>query len=94
MKQGLRIIGISPDAPEKLARWKEKEGFPFDFISDPDHTLLEALGAWGEKKLYGKAYMGVIRSHWIFDDKGKVLDAQVKVSPKLSVERACKFMAE
>ncbi len=55
---------------------------------------MAAMGAWGEKKLYGKSYMGVIRSHWILDEKGKVLDAQLKVSPKISVQRACAFLAE
>lgn len=55
---------------------------------------MEALGAWGEKKLYGKVYMGVIRSHWIFDEKGKAIDVQIKVSPKDSIKKAAAFLAE
>ncbi len=86
--RGVEVLGLSPDAPETLARWKAKEGFPFDFLSDPEHKLLEALGAWGEKSMYGKKYMGVIRSHWFVDEEGRILDAQVKVSPGDSIERA------
>lgn len=86
--RGVKVLGLSPDAPETLARWKAKAGFPFDFLSDPEHTLLDALGAWGEKSMYGKKYMGVIRSHWFVDEEGRILDAQVKVSPAESIERA------
>lgn len=92
-RHGVKVLGLSPDKPAALARWKAKEKFPFDFLSDPEHTLLEALGAWGEKSMYGKKYMGVIRSHWIVDPQGKILDAQVKVSPKDSVSRARDFVA-
>lgn len=86
--RGVQVLGLSPDAPEVLARWKAKEGFPFDFLSDPEHKLLDALGAWGEKSMYGKKYMGVIRSHWLIDAEGRIVDAQVKVSPAESIERA------
>jgi thioredoxin-dependent peroxiredoxin len=55
---------------------------------------MEALGAWGQKKLAGKTYMGVIRSHWIFDEKGKAIDVQIKVSPKDSILKAAAFLAE
>lgn len=86
------VLGISPDSPEKLASWKEAKGLEFDLLSDPDHAVLEAWGAWGEKKLYGKSYMGVIRSHWIIDEAGKVADVQIKVSPTRSVELARGFL--
>ena len=92
--RGVKVLGLSPDPPEALARWKAREGFPFDFLSDPEHRLLEALGAWGEKSMYGKKYMGVIRSHWFVDEQGRILDAQVKVSPAESVERASAAVAE
>ena len=59
------MLGISPDPVDKLKRWHDKEKFGYDLLSDPDHTILEKYGAWGEKKLYGKTYHGVIRSHWI-----------------------------
>lgn len=90
---GAVVVGLSPDKPEALAKWKAKESLPYDLLSDPDHGLLEALGAWGEKSMYGRKYMGVIRSHWIVGEDGKILDAQIKVSPKKSVELATKFLA-
>ncbi|MGQ9851696.1 MAG: thioredoxin-dependent thiol peroxidase [Aggregatilineaceae bacterium] len=86
------VLGISPDTPEDLRAWKDQEHLPYDLLSDPDHAVLEAWGAWGEKSMYGKKYMGVIRSHWIIDETGTVVDAQIKVSPTDSVERAVKFL--
>jgi len=70
----------------KLERWQDKEEFGFDLLSDEDHEVLEKYGAWGEKKLYGKTYLGVIRSHWIIGPDGKVVDEQLKISPAKSVE--------
>ncbi len=88
------VLGISPDKPEALRKWKDKENLPYDLLSDPDHKVLEAWGAWGEKKMYGKSYMGVIRSHWVIDENGVVADERIKVSPKDSVALATKFLAE
>lgn len=87
------VLGLSPDQPEALLKWKQKESLPYDLLSDPDHAVLEAWGVWGEKSMYGKTYMGVIRSHWIIDETGTVVDAQVNVSPADSVERATRFLA-
>ncbi len=87
------VLGLSPDEPAALAKWIKQESLPYDLLSDPDHQVLEAWAAWGEKSMYGKKYMGVIRSHWIIGEDGKVLDAQVKVSPKKSIEKAMKFLA-
>ena len=86
------VIGISPDAPDKLLKWKEKENLPYDLLSDPDHGVLEAWGAWGEKSMYGKTYMGVIRSHWLIDADGTIADEQIKISPKKSIEQAVKAL--
>lgn len=85
---GAVVLGISPDSPEKLASWQEKKALAFDLLSDPDHAVLEKWGAWGEKKLYGKTYMGVIRSHWIIDETGRLVDEKIKISPAKSVEEA------
>lgn len=82
------VLGLSPDAPKDLLKWKQKENLPYDLLSDPEHRVLDAWGAWGEKSMYGKKYMGVIRSHWVIDEHGVIVDEQVKISPKDSVKRA------
>ena len=91
---GAVVLGLSPDAPEALAKWQAKENLPYDLLSDPEHELLEALGAWGEKSMYGRKYMGVIRSHWIVGEDGTVLDAQIKISPAKSIEKATRFLGQ
>ncbi|MGW0821471.1 thioredoxin-dependent thiol peroxidase [Streptomyces sp. NPDC002845] len=69
---GYDVIGISPDKPEKLAKFRDKESLKVTLLADEDKTVLEAYGAWGEKKNYGKTYVGVIRSTVIVDEEGKV----------------------
>ena len=90
---GAVVLGLSPDPPAKLRKWKDKVSLPYDLLSDPGHEMLEALGAWGEKSMYGKKYMGVIRSHWIVDEEGRFADVRIKVSPKESVETATRFLS-
>lgn len=90
---GAVVLGLSPDPPAKLRQWKDKLGLPYDLLSDPDHEVLEALGAWGEKSMYGRKYMGVIRSHWIVDEEGRFADVRIKVSPQKSVELAARFLS-
>jgi peroxiredoxin Q/BCP len=85
-----RVFGVSPDSVQDLKKWQAEEGFPYDLLSDPDHAMMAAWGAWGERSMYGKTYMGVIRSHWVIDEEGRVLDEQIKVSPKDSVALALK----
>ncbi|GAB4271683.1 MAG: thioredoxin-dependent thiol peroxidase [Candidatus Promineifilaceae bacterium] len=92
-ERGAVVLGISPDAPEKLAKWRAKEGFPYYLLADEDHAVAEAYGVWGEKKMYGRSYMGIIRSHFIIDEEGKLADVRVKISPKESVAKAVKFLA-
>ncbi len=87
------VLGISPDEPKDLLKWKQKEKLPYDLLSDPDHTVLEAWGAWGEKVNYGKKYFGVIRSHWVIDENGVLTDEQLKISPEKSVEKAVGVVA-
>lgn len=69
---GYTVVGISRDAPEKLAKFAEKEGLNFALLSDPDRTVHEAYGVWGEKSMYGKTVVGVIRSTFVLDEKGVV----------------------
>jgi peroxiredoxin Q/BCP len=82
---GATVLGISPDKPAALAKWKKKLGLPYALLSDPDHAVAEAYGVWGEKSMYGKKYMGIIRSHYVVDEAGNLADTQVKVSPGDSV---------
>jgi peroxiredoxin Q/BCP len=69
---GITVLGISPDQPAKLAKFRDKEGLTFPLLSDPDRAVLQAYGAYGEKKLYGKTTVGVIRSTFVIDAGGKV----------------------
>jgi len=88
------IIGISPDQPEKLAKFDEKYGLGFTLLSDPDHATAEKYGVWGEKVNYGKRYMGIIRSAFLIDEKGKVCRAWPKISPKDTPTKLLKALAE
>ena len=76
---GLDVIGISPDKPAKLAKFRDNEGLTFPLLSDPDKATLEAWGAFGEKKMYGKTVQGVIRSTFLVDEDGKIEVAQYNV---------------
>ena len=76
------IIGISPDSPTRQARFDEKYGLGFRLLADEDHAVAEAYGVWGEKSMYGKKFMGIVRSAFLVDAKGKVAEAWYKVSPK------------
>lgn len=86
------VVGISPDEPPALAKWKSEEHFPYPLLSDSDHAVAEAYGAWGERKMYGRSYMGIIRSHFLIDEQGKLADIQIKVSPEKSIELALKAL--
>ncbi|MFP5219174.1 MAG: thioredoxin-dependent thiol peroxidase [Actinomycetes bacterium] len=76
---GYRVLGLSPDEPARLARFREKERLTFPLLSDPEKQVLTAYGAYGEKKLYGKTVVGVIRSTFVLDEDGTVLHAQYGV---------------
>jgi peroxiredoxin Q/BCP len=65
---GIAVVGLSPDKPEKLAKFREKDGLTFPLLSDPDKEVLAAYGAFGEKKMYGKTVVGVIRSTFVIKD--------------------------
>ena len=76
------IVGVSPDKPEKQAKFDEKYGLGFPLLADEDHAVAEAYGVWGEKKNYGRVYMGIIRSAFLIDEKGRIEQAWYKISPK------------
>jgi peroxiredoxin Q/BCP len=85
--QSVAVLGISPDQPSKLAKFRDKEGLTFPLLSDPDHTVLEAYGAYGEKVLYGKKTVGVIRSTFVIDPEGAIEKAMYGVKATGHVAR-------
>src|ERR1700733_2200680 len=76
---GVAVLGISPDQPAKLAKFRDSEGLTFPLLSDPDRKVLAAWGTYGEKQMYGKTVQGVIRSTFVVDEKGKIAVAQYNV---------------
>jgi peroxiredoxin Q/BCP len=76
---GYDVIGLSPDKPAKLAKFREAEGLTFPLLSDPSKEVLTAYGAYGEKQLYGKTVVGVIRSTFVIDEEGRVVTASYGV---------------
>ncbi len=76
---GYAVIGLSPDSPDKLAKFRANDGLTFPLLSDEDTTVLKAYGAFGEKKLYGKTVVGVIRSTFVIDEAGKIDKAMYTV---------------
>jgi peroxiredoxin Q/BCP len=85
--RGYSIVGVSPDKPEKLSDFKDKYDLPFDLLSDPDHTMSEAFGAYGIKKNYGREYKGIIRSTFLIDESGIIEEAMYNVRAKGHAER-------
>jgi peroxiredoxin Q/BCP len=79
---GAVVLGVSPDSVKSHDNFKLKFSLPFALLSDPDHQVAETYGAWGEKKMYGKSYMGILRSTFIMDEEGKILKVFPKVKPK------------
>jgi peroxiredoxin Q/BCP len=75
------VVGISPDKPAALAKFDTKYGLGFPLLSDVDHAVAEAYGVWGEKKNYGRTYMGIVRSAFLVDEEGRIEQAWPKISP-------------
>jgi peroxiredoxin Q/BCP len=88
------ILGISPDKPAALARFRDKYSLNFDLLSDIDHAVAEAYDVWKEKKNYGKTYMGIERSAFLIGPDGKVRNAWYKISPKDTPVRLLEALAE
>jgi thioredoxin-dependent peroxiredoxin len=84
---GVAVLGIAPDQPSKLAKFRDKEGLTFPLLSDSGHTVLQAYGAYGEKKLYGKTTVGVIRSTFVIDADGTIEKAMYGVKATGHVAR-------
>jgi peroxiredoxin Q/BCP len=84
---GVTVIGVSPDAPAKLAKFRDRDALTFPLLSDPDTEVLRAYGAYGEKKLYGKVIVGVIRSTFVIDPEGRIEKAYYNVKATGHVAR-------
>ncbi len=92
-KQGVAVIGISPDAPRTQKKFDAKHSLGYPLLSDPEQRIAEAYGVWGEKKMYGKTYMGIIRSAFLVDAEGRVAAAWYKISPKNTVPELLRVLA-
>jgi thioredoxin-dependent peroxiredoxin len=79
---GAKVLGISPDEISDIAKFAGKYDLGFTLLADPDHAVAEKYGAWGEKSMYGKKYMGVLRNTYVVDAKGKIAKVLPKVQPK------------
>jgi peroxiredoxin Q/BCP len=88
-----QILGISPDTPKRQANFDEKFDLGYPLLADEDHTVAEAFGVWGEKKLYGRAYMGIIRSAFLIGADGTIEQAWYKISPKDTPLKLLKALA-
>ncbi|MEZ4708401.1 MAG: thioredoxin-dependent thiol peroxidase [Caldilineaceae bacterium] len=91
-EQNAIVLGVSPDGVASHQKFKSKYNLPFTLLVDEDHALANAFGVWGEKSMYGKKYMGIIRSQFVIDETGKVVDVQYKISPKKSAPAALKAL--
>jgi peroxiredoxin Q/BCP len=89
---GALVLGISPDEPPALVKFRAKYDLPFPLLSDPDHAVAAAYGAWGEKKMYGKTYEGIIRSHFAVDEEGRLTEVKIKVKPETTAELALRLI--
>lgn len=82
VKQGYSILGVSRDSVKSHINFKKKYDLPFSLIADEDHSVAEAFGVWGEKSMYGKTYMGILRTTFVIDEKGKIVNVIDKVNTK------------
>jgi len=85
---GVDVVGISPDRPEAQRKFDRKHGLGLPLLSDPDHAVADSYGVWGQKSLYGRKYMGIVRSAFLVDERGLIANAWYGVSPSLTVPKA------
>lgn len=81
------VLGISPDPPDKQRKFDEKYDLGFPLLADEDHSVAQKWGTWGQKTLYGRKFMGILRSAFVIDAQGKVTAAFYKISPKDTVPK-------
>jgi thioredoxin-dependent peroxiredoxin len=90
--KNIAVVGISPDKPETQKKFDDKHNLGFSLLSDPDHKIAKAYGVWGEKKMYGKTFMGIIRSSFLLDENGNILNDWYKISPKNTIPELMKVL--
>lgn len=88
------VLGVSKDGGSSHEKFAQKFNLPFTLLSDPDHTLIEAFGAWAEKNMMGRKYMGIIRKTFILDPKGKIIKTWEKVKPEGHADEVYAFLKE
>jgi peroxiredoxin Q/BCP len=88
------VLGVSPDDETSHRKFKSKYDLPFTLLVDADHSIAETYGVWAEKTSFGRTYMGIVRSHFVIDEEGKIVDARVNVKPVDSVELALEALGE
>lgn len=88
------ILGISPDAPGRQKAFDEKYGLGFPLLSDADHAVADAYGVWGERSLYGRKFMGIVRSAFLIDGKGRIAEAWYRISPKDTPKKLLAALAD
>jgi len=93
-RAGARVLGVSPDPVTAVGKFAEKHTLDFELLADEDHEVADRYGVWGEKKMYGKTYMGVQRATFVIDAEGKVTKVFPKVSPKTHDEVVLEALAE
>ena len=86
-------MGVSPDTPRTQKNFDTKHTLGYPLLSDPEHRIAEAYGVWGEKKMYGKTFMGIVRSAFLVDAEGRIAAAWYKISPKNTVPELIKVLA-
>jgi thioredoxin-dependent peroxiredoxin len=87
------VLGVSPDSARSHQGFKSKHDLPFPLLLDPDHAIAQAYDVWREKSMYGRRYMGMLRSHFVIDEHGKIIDAQYNVKASESAPKALKSLA-
>jgi thioredoxin-dependent peroxiredoxin len=87
-------MGVSPDTTDVQKKFDEKNSLKFLLLSDPDHKVADLYGTWGEKKMYGKSFMGIVRSSFLIDETGKIMAAWYKIKPESTVSEAKKVLGK
>jgi peroxiredoxin Q/BCP len=91
-KRGVAVVGISPDPEKEQKKFDDRHNLGFPLLCDTGHQIAEAYGVWGEKKMYGKTFMGIVRSSFLIDEKGRITAAWYKISPKNTVPELMKVL--